>query len=584
MADKSYKSRMILGDQELRFPIETPDEEIEAIVQRFEAARTSGGKGRGGSTAPGAGGGPDLSGQAASTSTKVVTPYVTGNLPATLKQMGEESTGTEKFGLGLAQSGSRTARGLMIPQALRAAGVPLDPQGDEALDQAAKGTGWQGTVGDLTSSLAQSVGPGVLASRASAVRNFAAANPRIASYVAAPAASAVQTAAMTPGDLEERAKAGGTAAALTLPATFIARQFAQPLKMSEAGQHIKAATGETPPVHVGAESKLVRDVGQFVKDVPVVGTPLLEGEKRVFDSGVKQLWASATPPGKPNLLSAGGEVKAGKLFQDLEQQFDDTYKTLLTGHRIPVNNKDRAAIVNLIDKNLIPEDAAAVHKLITPRFPKGNHIGGESWQELHDIIRQQASRVKEGDTISENVAEVYKKIDKYLITMRNRGVPRNVARQLDETDRAFESRRILETAIALPGGEKGLTPSMLAKALRDRTSDRGLAQGQGTNQQLIYPMAEALGDMGERNTAQALWGLRRLAIPTAAAGLATGSLPMAAVPALGVAGTSVLGAGRRGANVLFGNTGPQKNLARWLRERPQDIPLTAAGIELQSQE
>lgn len=584
MADKSYKSRMILGDQELRFPLSTPDEEIEAIVQRFEAARTSRGPGRGTGTTPGAPSGPDLSGQAASTSTQVVTPYQTGNLPATLKQMGEESTGVEKFGLGLGQSGARTARALFIPQALRAAGVPLDPQGDEALDQAAQGTGWQGTIGDLTGSVAQTVGPGVLASRANAIRNFATTHPKTAAYVGAPAGAAATAAAMTPGDLTERGKAAGVSAGLTLPATFAARQLAQPIKMGEAGQHIKAATGETPPVHVGAESKLVRDVGQFVKDVPGVGAPLLEGEKRVFDSGVRQLWASATPPGKPNLLEKGGEVKAGKLFQDLEDQFDDTYKTLLTGHRIPVSNKDRAAIVNIIDKNLIPEDAAKIHKMISPRFPKGNHIGGESWKELHDTIRQQAGKVKEDDTISENVAEVYKKIEKYLITMRNRGVPRSVAQKLDETDRAFESRRLLETAIALPGGEKGLTPNMLAKALRDRTSNTALARGEGTNQQLIYPMAEALGDMGERNTAQALWGLRRLAIPTAAAGLATGSIPMAAVPALGVAGANLLGAGPRGANVLFGNTGPQKNLARWLRERPQDIPLTAAGIELQRQE
>jgi hypothetical protein len=389
---------------------------------------------------------------------------------------------------------------------------------------------------------------------------------------------------MTPGDLEERGKAAAISGGTALPMSIASRMFAQPLKMSEAGQHIKAATGETPPVHVGAESKLVRDVGQFVKDVPVVGQPLLAGEERVFDSGIRQLWASATPPGKPNLLAEGGKVKAGKLFSDLEDQFDDTYKTLLTGYRIPVSNKDRAAIVRIIDNNLIPEDAAVVHKMISPRFPKGNFVGGESWKELQDIIRQQAGKVKEDDTISENISGVYDKIEKYLITMRNRGVPRSVAAKLDATDMAFESRKLLETAIALPGGEKGLTPSMLSKALRERSSTRDLAQGQGTNQQLVYPMAEALGDMGERNTAQALWGLRRLAIPTAAAGLASGSLPAAAIPAATVAGMNVLGAGRRGADALFGNTMPQRNVARWLRERPLDLPATAAGIDLQTQE
>jgi hypothetical protein len=504
--------------------------------------------------------------------------------------MGEEASGMGKFRLGLEQSGARTARALGIPQTLRAAGVPLDPQGDEALDAVAKGTGVPGALGDFTGSTIQGIGAGRLLTKAApaALTRFAGAHPKTAAYLGSAGGSSGITAAMTPGDLETRGIEASKAAAMALPMTFAARQIAQPLTMNQAGQNLKAATGEVPPVHIGAESKLVRDTGSVVKDIPFMGNPLLSGEERVFGSGVRQLWAQATPPGKDTLLQVGDKVRRGQLFNDLSAQFDDTYSLLLKGVNVPIRTKDKATIVQIIDGTLTPADARQVHKFISNRFPKDFSVSGKTWKELQDTIRDKADEFRKGGTTIDNkMAQTYDRIDKYLSVVRNRGLAPGVVQKLDATDQAFASRKILETAVALPGGERELTPNMLSKALRIHTSEDALARGQGTNQSLIDPLAASLGDMGEKNTAQALWNFRRLISPAVtglATGMATGVPALAAAPAGIAAGMNLLGSGRRGASVMFGDTGPQRAMAQWLRNRPMDIPGAVSGLDLQTQE
>lgn len=531
--------------------------------------------------------GPRPSGMPTDVSGQPAPPYQPGALSQTLKQMGSEMSGPGKVGLGLAQSGDRTARALMIPQAVNALGGRMDEGTGAAFDAAAEGAGGLATAGDLAGTVAQAIpgGAGVAKLVPSAVKAAMKNFPKVAAYLGGGANAAATTALMTPGDVGERAKQGAIAAATALPVTALARGFSKPVQMSAAGQNIRAATGEIPPVHVGAESKLLRDVGDVLEDIPGIGAPLVAGEKRIFDAGLRQLWGHATPPGKPNLVSAGGKIERGPIFEQLKIQFDDTYNTLLKNQRIGVSARDRNALVAMVDRELVPADAAKVHKILDNYFPQhSGTIGGKSWKELQEIIRSHEGKFG-GSTMASDktIGDVLGKVDDYLIKMRNRSVPRDIAQALDDTDRAYGSRKLLEKAIASPGGEKGLNPSMLAKALRDRTSEAALARGHGTGQPLIDPLASALGNMTDKNTGQALWGLRRLMLPTLAAGMA-GGVSGAMVPAGVMSAAALVGSGRKGAKVLFGETEMQKKVAELLRKYPTAIPAGSAALDLQAQE
>ena len=555
-------------------------EELEALrrLARSQSVVTTPQGGQGGGPTPSPQMQPDASGQ--------VVPYQTGALGNTLAQMGEEAGPLGKLGLGLAQSGARTARALGIPQALRALGVDLDPQGDEALDEVAKGTGWQGTVGDLAGTTVQALGGGAAGAKMlpAAYSKLAAAYPRIAAYLGGAGGAAATTAVMTPGGLEERGTEAAKSAALSLPLTAALRTIAKPVQMSVAGQNLKAATGEMPPLHVGAESKLIRDLGDVMTDIPGLGAPLVAGEKRVMSAGMRQLWGQATPPGQPNLLTKGGKIERGPLFEELKAQFDSTYTTLLKGHRIPTTSADRQRITKIIDRSLVPEDAAQLHKIMDKYFPKGNYMGGRTWKELQEVVRSEAASFSGSQgAVEKRMGAVLDEIDEHLIKMRNRGVPRDVAQKLDATDGAYSVRKLLEKAVGGAKGFEGLDPAKLASALSARTSEAALARGHGTGQTLVDSMAAALVNLNPRNTGQALWGLRRLIAPTVASGIALGT-PGAALPAATLGAMNFAGAGPRGAKAMFGEYELQRKLADLMREYPSAIPALSAGLEVQGQE
>ena len=528
--------------------------------------------------------GPDASTPYGGVSTKG---YRFGALDQTLKQMGEEASPLSKIGLGALESGARTARAFGLPQSLRAMGVDLDPQGDTALDKVGKGTGFLGGVGDLAGTLTQAVPLGARMAAMGAkmmparVTAFLEANPRLAAYLGASTGAAGTTAVMTPGDVGERGTQAMYAAGLALPLTAAARNISKPVELSDIGQQIKAATGETPPVHIGAESKMLRDIGSLEKNLPMVGSRLQEGERRVFDAGVKQLWSHATPPGMPSLVEHASEVKRGPIFSQLEDQFDQAYSSLLKGQRIPTTNADRTAITNLVDRELVPADAAKVHKILGDYFPKGNFMGGESWKELQGIIRSKASKFNASDDeATQLVGQTLDKVEGYLVKMRNKALPKDISRQLDATDQAHSVRQLLEDAISSKGGEKGLTPEMLSNALRSRTTDATIAKGGGVGQPLIDPLSATLGSMAEKSLPSAMWGAAKVAGLGVAGSQAGTAAPLMTLPIL----APWLGASRTGAKAAFGEFEMQKALAEAMRNHPTRLPSGAAALELQSQE
>lgn len=562
-----------------------PREELEALRRLAELEAKASGQAvtaaqvaQGGSPAPGFQMQPEASMQAP--------PYQTGALGNTLRQMGEESGPAGKFGLGLAQSGARTARALGIPQALRAMGAPLDPGGDEALDKVAEGTGALGTAGDLTGTTVQALTGAAGGARMlpQVYSKLAAQYPKMAAYLGGAGGAAGVTAAMTPGDLTERGTGAATAAALSLPLTAAVRTLAKPAQMSVAGQNLKASTGQMPPLHIGADSALIRDVGEIMAGIPGLGAPLVAGEKRVFNAGNKQLWSQATPPGQPNLLAQGGKIERGPLFEQLKVQFDNAYDSLLRGHRIPTTNADRQALTKLVDKSLVPEDAARVHKTLDKYFPGGNYMGGRSWKELQEVIRSEGSKFSGAESaIEKRIGGVYDDLDQYLIKMRNKAIPRDVALKLDQTDQAYAVRKLLEKSASMAGGNEGVNPKMLEAAMRARTSEGAIARGHGTGQTLVDSMAASLGNMDHKNTGQALWGMRRLLAPTLAAGAVAGA-PGLAVPASTVGAMNLVGSGPRGAKAMFGEYEMQKKIADLMRKYPSALSGASAGLELQGQE
>ena len=511
------------------------------------------------------------------------------SLKETLKAMGEEMDPLSKLGSGVVESFERSARAIGLPHAIQAiTGKPMDTEG-EGFKGVSEGTGALGTIGNIAGSITQGVALGSKLAGAlpASLKNYLLANPKIAAYLAGPVVAAGTEAIMTPGGPAERAKSAGIAAATTLPLTLAGRVFAQPHRMSELGKELQAATGEVPPLHIGAESKFLRDVGEAVSGVPPMSMALRAGEERVFDAGVRNLWQHATPPGKPNLLGPTGsslDVKRGRLFEQLQTQFDDVYSSLLTGQRIPVTKADQTAVTRIIDNNLVPEDAARLHKILGKYFPKHQGtIGGPSWKELQEIVRSEAGKFhKSTSSVEKTMGETLDQIDELLIKMRNRGVSRNVAQKLDATDQAYASRKLVEKAIAFPEASKGLNPRLLQRALTERTSEGALARGHGVGQQVVDPLSAAGGLMVDPTTQQGLWSLRRLLSPQvlAASGLGAmvGGVPGALSPSMYGAAVNVIGSGRRGAKAIYGGYESQKAVADFLRNYPGAIPGGTAGL------
>jgi len=591
---EEYKTRFVPGQGELRFPLGMTDAQIDEAMRRWmEAAsgtpRTSAAAGSTPTTAPAPAGVPDASAPAVEDRPPPGGPWQPARTEDTLRQMGADSTGWEKFGLGALQSGARTARAIGLPQALRAAGLNLDPEGDTALGKVAEGTGWQGTVGDVAGSIPQAIGIGkLLAGLAPAqVSALAAKYPSIAAYLASAGIAGGTSAVMTPGGPAERGKAAAGSAALALPFTLAARTIAQPVKMSAAGKRLQATTGEVPPVHLGAESKLVRDTGEILQGLPIAGSRISGGEERIINAGLRQLWKQATPPGKPVLLGNEHLTRGHKIFGELATQFDEVYDDLLSGVRVPVTNADRLKVTRLIDKHLVPEDAAKLHKLMGNYFPKGNFIGGEKWKHLQEIVRSKANSYLGGqDPVARDMGEVLEKVDKILVTMRNRGVPASVAQKLDATDAAYSVRKLLEKSAGYAGSAEKVTPKMLERALVSRTSEAGLARGHGTGQPVVDALASTITKPTEGSVSTALWQARRLMNPglASAAGFAAGGIPgMIAVPGT-VAAANLIGAGPKGAKAMFGQYDWQRALSEALRRKPEVIPGTMSGLVTSLQE
>ena len=505
-----------------------------------------------------------------------------------LKQVGRESSLVDKFGLGVAQSALRTSKAVGLTSLLKSMGVDIDPQREQDLSFAVGGAGIPGMTGDLVGTGAQAAAGGTALSSVlpASLARLGVASPRLAAYVGAPASAAAVTGAMTPGDLETRAVEGAKAAALTLPISALARTFATPVQMSDAGRRIRASTGETPPVHIGAESEALTGVGTILRNIPFLGSRLVAGENRVFDAGMRQLWQQATPPGAPNLLVASNNrAGSGQLFGRLKTQFDDAYDSVLLGARIPVSTADRRALTQIIDNSLVPADAARVYRMLGQYFPQRGvtSITGTQWKELQEIIRSRAGQYKSSTDASQKIiGDTLGLVDDHLVTMRNRGLSAPQAQRLDDIDMAYSSRKLLESAATGPNWFRPIDPQSLASAVRSRTSEGGLARGYGTGQQTAGSLADALGDMSSKPIASALWGASRLTAPSIAGAVASPAL--GAVPALGAAAANWIGAGPRGANLMFGETAMQRSLADFLRRNPQAVPSASAGLELQTQD
>ncbi len=213
----------------------------------------------------------------------------------------------------------------------------------------------------------------------------------------------------------------------------------------------------------------------------------------------------------------------------------------------------------------------------------GNHknVKGKDFKQfqsdlntkIRDLNLQRQSRTSDDNA----KLNAYKQIDQVLTEFLRRNVPKDIAKQLKETDAAYANFKTLERASAYIGATEGkFTPAQLKKAVSAVTPKSRYGKKQGLLQDLTDPADTVLKPtMPDSGTAERAYGL----------GVGIGSVTNPA-PTLGaIAGTTLGASGlysRPVQRFLLGGGSRQQATAEALRRASPYFGLTGAyaGSEL----
>lgn len=268
---------------------------------------------------------------------------------------------------------------------------------------------------------------------------------------------------------------------------------------------------------------------------------------------------------------AGADVppmSRGESYTALLEQFDEAYGNIFKGKTIsvPSSVKSRALKKAEAAAGRIPDaERAALKKDLDFLFPGyTGRMGGQSLRELRNRLHQRSRDAwAKGNR---NVALAYDAADESLFD----SIPKNQFSQLEresleKLDKAWGNYKTLEKAgtASTVAPESGVTAEHLIDAVEQSTPDNLLVQSRGRFQDLTEPLK---GIYREPDVQTPLGALsRRGAYQTAGAVLGGG---------LGVINPLLIGpmwaaarlsASRPGAKALMGQYGPQREMAKILR-------------------
>ena len=363
--------------------------------------------------------------------------------------------------------------------------------------------------------------------------------------------------------------------------------------------------------------KMIRRAEESLQSLPIAGRAISKARERANDSFGKIAINRAVPPGGKPLEGPSREA-----FKSLKGDFDNAYSVLddlnlpavqyfaTAPYKAGFNiEKEISSIINnseeMLPSNVKSEILSFINKGLYKKFGlekvsaksdqfslKGGkfsepqrtilkNVKGKDFKEfqsdlntkIRDLHLQRQSRTSDDNA----KLGAYKQIDQVLTEFLRRNVPKDIAKQLKETDAAYANYKTLERASAYIGATEGkFTPAQLKRAVAAVTPKSRYTSKQGLLQDLTDPADTVLKPtMPDSGTAERAYGL----------GVGIGAVTNP-VPTLGaIAGTTLGASGlysRPVQKFLLGGGSKQQAAAEALRRASPYFGLTGAyaGSEL----
>lgn len=289
------------------------------------------------------------------------------------------------------------------------------------------------------------------------------------------------------------------------------------------------------PMWKGTDSKLVREIAERAKVLPVSGDIMRGQERSAFESFNKNMAGKATPP-MPVMDDVGNVLRwenspvkksGSEAINALRGRFDDAYGALYKGRGIPVDDMYGKQTGEILDATRayyprIADDVGSAFKQVDDILRKGTESttkaspivneAGQAFQNTqlgHAATRPES--VKQAiDVLDDRISgaygrgdaeagEVLKQLRSSIAELRTRGLPPEVAEQAADINRAYASFMQLQRANGSLGAQKsGLTsPAQMLNAIKanDRTPNKSaFSGGNAMNQQDVLRAERVLGN------------------------------------------------------------------------------------------
>lgn len=299
--------------------------------------------------------------------------------------------------------------------------------------------------------------------------------------------------------------------------------------------------GVSVPLWKATDSRILRDVAERAKVLPVVGNMMRGQERRSFED-FNRLMANRAVPNTPILDDAGNVLRWEKgakvkgigsdALEDLSGRFNNAYDALYKGRTIPIDSEYKAGVDSILDnlRNYKPDILGQVEgrvrqihdplsdvtKLQTTTIPtqttntlmntqipgqtiqSGGHVGvgADSIKEAIQKAHGEASLLaRDGKN---EAAQVLRDYAGQLENLRIRGLPPEVSSEAAGINKAYATYKQLQRANAHIGAQSaGVTsPRQMLNAVKagDRSVDKGaFSAGNALNQQDVLRADQVLG-------------------------------------------------------------------------------------------
>lgn len=375
--------------------------------------------------------------------------------------------------------------------------------------------------------------------------------PGAATARGAAAIGGVTGAALTPGDLQDRAIAAGLGAGGGAVGTLLSKG-AKARPAFEASDAVKAMQREgvsiTPGQNIGGFARRLED---RLTSAPFVGDIIERSRIRGIEDFNKAALRRAEIP---NVASAGGEIGHSGISK-VGEEISHGYDTVLANASVDVLDPkfvSQMAHLRQMTRNLPSEEARQFDSIIAREIdgrlaPNGRLSQGNLQDAFSQIKQEAASFGKSTDKYQRDLGAALKQTAAEMMDLVGRTNPQ-IASEMKALNKAYANLVRIEKAAGTTGAEKGVfTPSQLHRAVRASDTSlnkRQFARGNALMQDLSSQGKEILpSTVPDSGTAGRLMGsiFNPLALPGMTAGAAL-SIPLSMLYSR---------AGQNAANVLI---------------------------------